>query len=358
MDDKQQEFQSWLADKLQAKDMDDLKTKVQQMGEDGVRKAYDQFLSEKQQVQSNQLGGKLDYIKCLQAFKKGGMMAMKKCGCGGKMEDGGMLSKKMDKRKDVDTKEKNPGKKDYISKDFKKVQTAVGGVKEHQTGGIVTYADGPQKQNGIQVTKADGSVGMWGNNLPTVPQKNYYLNKSSVGANQVTQSQIDSLQKTFPQFNQVVGQPMVDNGNVSRFNENQSDIIRKLLVKYPVQVPQQPTQTGIPQGQTVAVNATGGIVNHIKYGERKDGNSKVWTPQGQRNDGGKKEHTAVGGNDGIGKKTVNKGNGTRKDVNVKEKNPGKKDYMSKNTKLWNTAVTKVPKGQQGAKLSGGQPAGK
>lgn len=358
MDDKQQEFQSWLADKLQAKDMDDLKQKVQQMGEDGVRKAYDQFLSEKQQVQSNQLGGKLDYIKCLQAFKKGGTVAMKNCGCGGKMEDGGMLSKKMDKRKDVDVKEKNPGKKTWISKDNKKVQTAVGGVKEYQTGGIVTYADGPQKATSIQVDKPNGTVGSWGNDLPNAPVKNYYLNKSEVGANQVNQTQIANLQKNFPQFNSVVGMPTVDNGNVSRYNENQSDIIRKLLIKFPVQVSQVPTQSAIPQGQQVAVNATGGIVNHIKYGKRKDGDTKQWTAQGQRNDGGKKEHTAVGLNHGIGKKTVDKGNGTRKDINVKEKNPGKKDYMSKNTKVWNTAVTKVSKGQQGMKVAGGQSQGK
>ena len=104
MDEKQQqEFIGWLGDKLQAKDQGDLQKKLQTLGDDGIRKAYDQFVSEKSDAEDNQEeaedngiqtskdGGKLQYIKCLKAFAKGGIVEMEKCGCGGKMEKGGQL---------------------------------------------------------------------------------------------------------------------------------------------------------------------------------------------------------------------------------------------------------------------------
>lgn len=384
MDDKQQEFQSWLADKLQAKDMDDLKQKVQQMGDDGVRKAYDQFLSEKQQVQSNALGGKLDYIKCLQAFKKGGMLEMKKCNCGGKMEDGGMLSKKGYDRKDAMVKEKNPGKKDYLSKDKKKIQTAVGGVKEYQAGGqmmAMNYKPLPtsptntpaqittpiagESPNYTKTNNPDVYMGRYGVPINRADwQKTLAISGESKDANSNIRSTGQTHFQTFEDFANYYGsqKPQGDQNamiqkQLMQNQQNQmlmSDKARGLDNNY--NGPRSAPHADIPMIKPSAgYHATGGTITSMKYGERKDGNTKKWTPKGERNDGGKKEHSAVGGNKSLGK-MVNKGNGERKDVDTKEKNPGKKDWMDKgDTKQWKTAVTKVPKGQQGAKLQGGQP---
>lgn len=91
MEDNQQEFISWLAGKLEAQDEEDLKQKVKELGDEGIKAAYDQFLTDN--VQSRKDGGKIQYIKCLQEFKKGGKMG---CGCGGmklslKKEKGGTV---------------------------------------------------------------------------------------------------------------------------------------------------------------------------------------------------------------------------------------------------------------------------
>jgi hypothetical protein len=126
-DDKQQEFIAWLGDKLQASDQKDLQKKIQSLGDDGVRKAYDQFLSEKSQddsggVASKGAGGRLEYIKCLQAYARGGAMEAAKCGCGGKMKEGGLvnrgkLSIKKDQGsvKDSDVDSTAVAKKQYMS---------------------------------------------------------------------------------------------------------------------------------------------------------------------------------------------------------------------------------------------------
>ena len=64
-EDMQQQFVSWLADKLQAKDEQDLKSKMQQLGQDGIKQAYDTFMQEQQQSGEGQgvpvqaQGGKL-----------------------------------------------------------------------------------------------------------------------------------------------------------------------------------------------------------------------------------------------------------------------------------------------------------
>ncbi len=102
------EFVSWLADQLKVSSHEELQEKLKQMGPDGIKKAYEQFQEMKQkggangqqeegddeQAQSMKQGGKLDYIKCLQAFKRGGAMEAKKCGCGTKMQAGGPVMQK------------------------------------------------------------------------------------------------------------------------------------------------------------------------------------------------------------------------------------------------------------------------
>lgn len=149
--DMQQQFVSWLTQKLQAKDEQDLKSKVQQMGQDGIKQAYQAFMQEQQQgaqqVPSQADGGKLDYLRCLKAYKKGGAMAMKDCGCddskkemmksGGRVDKnenavtkdymgsrndakGNGMAKHKDERMDKNKQDANPGKKDWMSKGKKK----------------------------------------------------------------------------------------------------------------------------------------------------------------------------------------------------------------------------------------------
>lgn len=153
-EDMQQQFVSWLAQKLGAKDEQDLKAKMQQLGNDGIKQAYNSFMQEQQQSGGDQQvpqqlqGGKLDYLRCLQAYKKGGKAALADCGCTKEMKSGG----RVDKNEDATTKnyvgerrdgkdngltskqysrgsadkastDKNPGKKDYMSKGKKKEWT-------------------------------------------------------------------------------------------------------------------------------------------------------------------------------------------------------------------------------------------
>lgn len=74
MDENQEQFISWIAAKLQATDETDLQKKLKSLGDAGIKQAYDQFLQEG--VQSKADGGKLDYIRKLQAGGRTGMQAL------------------------------------------------------------------------------------------------------------------------------------------------------------------------------------------------------------------------------------------------------------------------------------------
>lgn len=361
-DNKQQEFISWLADKLQAQDQNDLKKKIQGLGDDGVRKAYDQFVSEKSDVQSNRDGGKLQYIRCLRAFAKGGAMEAAKCGCGGKMQEGGSMKIKKDQgsRKDSDAgdsgrrssiaskrvvqevDDKPEAKKDggkmsakerlamnLMIKDKKKAE-------KHQAGGMFSFD--PTKS--VQVEKDNGSITpMWGNNIQST-QKQYQLSHSAAGPQTINQQQLDSLQK-LQGFNKYVGNSVAQApGQVARFGPDQSDMIRKLLSQYAQ--PKQPMPNQQLTNNSMA--SQGSLTARLKYGGRVEPNE---TDSGD----------APFGGGGIKTKGAKKNppmikSGSRKDVTMKEKDPGAKDYMTKGAKKEHTAVTKVPKGQGGGQLAG------
>lgn len=86
----QQAFLQYLMEKTGAKSEQELEQVIQQLGEDGLKKAYTQFMQElqQQQVQAAKFGAKLNYIKrlngqCpegseLQYYKVGGKLC-KKC---------------------------------------------------------------------------------------------------------------------------------------------------------------------------------------------------------------------------------------------------------------------------------------
>ncbi len=126
--DKQQEFISWLSDKLGAKDDNDLKKKLESLGDQGVKQAYDQFMAESNNVQSNKEGGKLEYLKCLQAFKHGGAIEASKCGC----DKDSVQTAKFGARIESNTKE-NGIKKDWMSKGPAKMAHQDGSRKEAAT---------------------------------------------------------------------------------------------------------------------------------------------------------------------------------------------------------------------------------
>lgn len=98
MDDKQlqQEFIQFLGEQLQAKDQKDLEKKIQNLGQDGLKKYYDAFVEhKKKKAQKAAHGAKLNYFRnlkniCaedeeLQYFKKGGSVD---CGCVKKAQEG------------------------------------------------------------------------------------------------------------------------------------------------------------------------------------------------------------------------------------------------------------------------------
>lgn len=318
--DNQQQFISWLAQKLGAKDEGDLKSKIQQMGQDGIKQAYNAFLQEQnQQVPAQQLGGKLEYLRCLKAFKKGGAMEMEKCGCA-KMQKGG----KMDE--------------DGMDDGIQQMRAAKGATKTKGKQFISRQAGGPMEFSVkdsdpakiMQVQKADGSVGGWGNAVPTT-QNMYALHN----AQPVSEQQITHLRNNAPDFAKV-GQPMQVPGQMPRYSPDQSDMIQSLMKQYPL------TQ---PNSQSLALHAKGGSMLGKKDYLRKESNVKDMGMSGTRND----EQKVWQGMGDVkdGKATPWGKQGTRKEAATKEANPGKKDWMSKGGKKEHTALTKVPKGSEG-----------
>lgn len=103
MDEQTQaQFVEWLAANLGATTEEELNSAIEQMGEEGLQQAFAQFQQE-QATQTLRNGGRVDYFKKLQSFRKGGKS------CKGKMKDGKAKSKtalgvtKWNKKKDAAT---------------------------------------------------------------------------------------------------------------------------------------------------------------------------------------------------------------------------------------------------------------
>lgn len=98
----QQAFIQFLAQKTGAKTQQELEAAIQQLGEEGLKQAYAEFMQliQQQQVQAARFGAKINYIKklrgqCpdgyeLQYYKSGGQLC-KKCMKKQVMQDGGDL---------------------------------------------------------------------------------------------------------------------------------------------------------------------------------------------------------------------------------------------------------------------------
>lgn len=72
----QQQFIQWLSQKLGVQSEEELQSAIEQMGEQGVQQALQQFQQEMggQKAAAYLKGGKLEYLKSLQSFKKGGKL--------------------------------------------------------------------------------------------------------------------------------------------------------------------------------------------------------------------------------------------------------------------------------------------
>lgn len=100
----QQAFIQYLAQKTGAKSQQELEAVIQQLGEEGLKQAYAEFMQmmQQQQVQAAKFGAKLNYIKQLrgqcpegyemQYFKSGGQLCKKCIAKQKSMQDGGELS--------------------------------------------------------------------------------------------------------------------------------------------------------------------------------------------------------------------------------------------------------------------------
>lgn len=86
----QQQFIEWIAQKLGVSSEQELQSALEQMGEEGIQQAMTQFQQEmggQQSAAAYLHGGKLEYIKNLQSFMKGGKI--KNGGKDGKTAIGG-----------------------------------------------------------------------------------------------------------------------------------------------------------------------------------------------------------------------------------------------------------------------------
>lgn len=99
----QQAFIQFLAQKTGAKTQQELEAVIQQLGEQGLQQAYQEFIQmiQQQQVRAAKFGAKLNYIKGLRGqcpegyevsyYKKGGALC-KKCVKKQQMENGGSMA--------------------------------------------------------------------------------------------------------------------------------------------------------------------------------------------------------------------------------------------------------------------------
>lgn len=119
----QQAFIQFLAQKTGAKNQQELEAAIQQMGEEGLKQAYAEFMQllQQQQVQAAKFGAKLNYIKSLRGqcpegyeisyYKVGGTLCKKCMKKQEKMQEGGNVPKDPIEQFKCGRKAKKPKKK-------------------------------------------------------------------------------------------------------------------------------------------------------------------------------------------------------------------------------------------------------
>ena len=81
-------FIQYMAKKLKVNSQEELESALKSMGEEKLKEEYDNF--KREEKPTFKTGGTLEYLKCLQSLKKGGIVD---CGCGKKMKKGSMVQK-------------------------------------------------------------------------------------------------------------------------------------------------------------------------------------------------------------------------------------------------------------------------
>ena len=112
----QREFIKWLGNELKVESEQELEDKLKQLGDEGIKKAYQMFTKQKTQTVSiKENGGALEYLKCLQSLKKGGKMKAS-CGCSGAVlaKTGAILDKGKDSKSAVGGRNES-GKKEHTA---------------------------------------------------------------------------------------------------------------------------------------------------------------------------------------------------------------------------------------------------
>lgn len=152
MEENQEQFIGWLAEKLSASDDEDLKNKLKQLGDTGIKQAYDEFLAQQAKLTAiKSAGGKLDYIQCLQEFKKGGKLKAS-CGCGGMKvstvkRSGGIVEPKTP---DINKKPKALNPKKVV---MGQGMGTISNIRSHQQGGQAQPKSNMQVMSPEQVEK-------------------------------------------------------------------------------------------------------------------------------------------------------------------------------------------------------------
>lgn len=146
----QQAFIQFLAQKTGAQNQQELEAAIQQLGEQGLQQAYQEFMQmmQQQQVQAAKFGAKINYIKSLrgvcpegyemQYFKQGGMLCKKCIKKQEEMKQGGEIpSDPIDAFK-CGGKKKKKKKEEGGSIDFNKCGNKMKKTSKKENGGLLT----------------------------------------------------------------------------------------------------------------------------------------------------------------------------------------------------------------------------
>lgn len=165
MDDKQlqQEFIQFLSEQLQAKDQKDLEKKIQNLGEDGLKKYYDAFVEhKKKKAQKAAHGAKLNYFRklkniCaedeeLQYFKKGGSVD---CGCVKKAQEGTKAEQPKKEQTEVDKFRQNRATRNSMQVNRDSKQTT---MPKKSCGGFMKKSSITVSAKGAKVCPKCGKV--------------------------------------------------------------------------------------------------------------------------------------------------------------------------------------------------------
>jgi len=270
MDEQTQaEFIEWLTQKLEVESEDELQQQLNEMGDDGVRQAYEVFQKEKQ-TPMNQKGGKLSYLQ--------------------KLQQGGAVKKSAPKEDWSKVYDgwgyKKGGQESQVAQRNRGVANTTSGYE---------YVNEPAQSSGsAQATTETGGSPLIGGAAPqTYGYGPYNQGRNTAGVGgaqrQMTQSEWDHV-RTQSGMKDVYKMQGTTSGLTS---ESQWPLVDKLLTDYRAKQNQALPQMGqaLPQGQLARAFAKGGSIKD----KGQDGKTAVLgnNPKGMDSadaHGGRKDH--------------------------------------------------------------------